>query len=703
MTDEIKALRNIGISAHIDAGKTTLTERILFYTKRIRAMHEVRGADGVGATMDSMDLERERGLTIQSAATSCSWRGARLNLIDTPGHVDFTIEVERALRVLDGAVLVLCGVAGVQSQTVTVNRQMERYRVPRIVFVNKCDRAGADPRRVVRQLREKLGLAAIPLQVPIGLESEHDGVVDLVTMEALTFEGRDGGAIKRGPIPPALEDETQAAREVLLDAAALHSDELTEAVLEGVEPPVQMVREAIRRGVLAMKLTPVLIGSAYKNRGVQPLLDAIDDYLPSPADAADEYHDLDAGNVVPIEPRADRPFLAFAFKLEDGRFGQLTYLRTYQGELRSGDVISNQRTGKSVRVGRLGRMHADTMEDISRAGPGDIVTLFGVECASGDTLTGSGLRASLTSMHVPEPVLSLSIRPVDRDSQMKMSQALRRFSREDPTFRYRVDDESGETLISGMGELHLEVYIERMRREYGAATTASPPQVAYREAITRRAPFNYTHKKQTGGSGQYGRIEGFLEPSDGDVEFEFVSRVTGGTVPTEYVPAVEKGFRAQIDEGMLIGFPVIALRVVLEDGAAHSVDSSDLAFQAAARGAFRQAYPQAAPRILEPVMKVAVDGPNEFQGAILRGLLARRGIVIGTSEERGFSTVEAEVPLCEMFGYSTDLRSSTQGKAEFSMQFARYSPVPSQLAEALRERYSERARRVGGSKEVGRG
>jgi elongation factor G len=694
MAHPISAIRNIGISAHIDAGKTTLTERILFYTKRIHAIHEVRGSDGVGATMDSMDLERERGVTIQSAATHCSWKGGHVNIIDTPGHVDFTIEVERALRVLDGAVLVLCGVAGVQSQTMTVNRQMERYGVPRLAFVNKCDRTGANPLRVAQQLKDKLGIKAVALQIPIGLEADLVGVVDLVQMKALYFDGPQGDEIRAEPIPAELEEQAQQYREELLDTAALYSDELTEAILEEAPVTPEMVQEALRQGVLSLEVTPVLMGSAYKNKGVQPLLDAVNSYLPSPSEVNNTYIDLDDDQEKPVTADETEPALAYAFKLEDGRYGQLTYLRTYQGGIRQSDVLYNQRTKQKIRVGRLGRMHADKMKELRFAGPGEIVVLFGVDCASGDTFTDGQLNASLTSMHVPEPVIKVKIKPADKTSQMNMSKALQRFTKEDPTFRCEVDAESGETLISGMGELHLEVYVERMRREYKAVVETGAPQVAYREAVTTPASFNYVHKKQTGGAGQFAKIMGQLEPADEGEEFAYVNRVTGGSVPTEYIPSVEKGFRSMLDEGLVIGFPVTGLRVVLEDGQSHSVDSSDMAFQAAARGAFRQAYFKARPQILEPIMKVAVEGPNEFQGAILRTLLSRRGIIIGTTEDSGFSVAEAEVPLSEMFGYSTDLRSATQGKAEFTMQFTRYAPVPAQIAQELEEKYAKRAKRA---------
>ena len=692
MQSRIEKIRNIGISAHIDAGKTTLTERILFYTRRIHAIHEVRGKDGVGATMDSMELEKERGITIQSASTYCEWHGHHVNIIDTPGHIDFTMEVERALRVLDGAVLVLCGVAGVQSQTFTVNRQMERYGVPRIAFVNKCDRMGADPLKVASRLRSKLGLNAVPVQIPIGAQADFQGVVDLVTMEALYFDGPNGEQIRREAIPAELADQAAKARETLVDAASMFSDELLEAALEGNVDPDQL-RSAIRRGTLSMELVPVLMGTAYKNKGVQPLLDAVVSYLPAPYEVGNTYHDVDENETKDVDALSDDRLLAYAFKLEDGRYGQLTYLRIYQGRLAKGATMVNQRTGQKLRVGRLGRMHADEMEDITEATAGDIVVLFGVDCASGDTFTDGNLRAHMSSMHVPDPVIRLSIKPVDRASKMGLAKALGRFTKEDPTFRASVDPESGETVISGMGELHLDVYIERMRREYGVQVEVGAPQVAYREAVTKRADFDYQHKKQTGGSGQYAKIIGYIEPAQ-EEDYEFVNEVHGGSVPTEYIPSVEKGFAAMMNKGLVIGFPVTSLRVVLTDGKAHSVDSSDMAFQAAARGAFLQAYPKAAPKILEPLMRVVVEGPAEFQGAILRTLMGRRGIIVASGEDNGFATVEAEVPLSEMFGYSTELRSSTQGKAEFTMEFARYAQVPEAVAQDLRKRYEERVRGV---------
>ncbi len=689
MKRDLEKVRNIGISAHIDSGKTTLTERILYYTRRIHAIHEVRGKDGVGATMDSMELEKERGITIQSAATFCSWKGHDINIIDTPGHVDFTIEVERALRVLDGAVLILCSVGGVQSQSITVNRQMTRYKVPRIAFVNKCDRTGANPYRVTQQIRDKLELNAVMLQIPIGLESDLEGVVDLISMKAVYFDGEQGDEVRYEEIPDHLRDEAEEKREELLDAVSMFSDELMEAMLEEQEIPEEMIHEAVRRGTLSLEFAPVMIGSAYKNKGVQPLLDAVNRYLPCPTDIENTAYDLDNDEAeVVVSNNPDDPLVALAFKLEDGRYGQLTYIRTYQGTLRKGDTIVNSRTGKKVKVGRLVRLHANEMEEIEEAGSGDIVALFGIDCASGDTFCAPGINWSMSSMHVPAPVISLAIRPVDNKAQSNMSKALNRFSKEDPTFRTYVDHETNETIISGMGELHLEVYIERMKREYNAEVEVGAPQVAYRETITRQADFDYTHKKQTGGSGQYGRVAGYMEPLE-EGEYEFVDEIVGGVIPREFISSCDKGFQKSLDKGTLIGAPITGVRVVINDGAAHSVDSSDVAFQQAAVGAFRQGYAKAGPVIMEPIMKVAVEGPSEFQGAIMGSLNQRRGMIVGTFEEGNYTVVEAEMPLAEMFGYSTTLRSLTQGKAEFTMEFATYKQVPKSIADELVKAYED--------------
>jgi elongation factor G len=691
-TKDLSLIRNIGISAHIDSGKTTLTERILYYTKRIHKISEVKGKDGAGATMDFMELEKERGITIQSAATYTSWNDHHINIIDTPGHVDFTIEVERALRVLDGAILVLCGVAGVQSQSLTVDRQMRRYKVPRVAFINKLDRSGANPRRVTEQLREKLAHNAVMMQIPIGVEAKHEGVIDLVTMEAVHFDGDQGETIRRGPIPAELQDEADAARETMLDAVSMFSDELMEAILEG-KVGEDLIHAAVRKGTLSRELTPVFMGSAYKNKGVQLLLDAVVRYLPNPLDVENTAVDLSADEapiVLPSDPQ--KPLVALAFKLEEGRYGQLTYTRVYQGTLSKGGNIENQRSGRRHKVGRLVRMHADSMEDIESASAGDIVALFGIECASGDTFTDGSISVAMSSMHVPAPVVSIAIKPKDTKAQDNLAKALGRFVREDPTFRTHVDKESNETVISGMGELHLDVYIERMKREYKVEVQTGAPQVAYRETISQKAEFSYVHKKQTGGSGQYGKVAGYIEPlPEGDERvWEFVNDVRGGAIPTEYMPAVEKGFASALDKGRLIGFPTIGVRVVVNDGQSHAVDSSEMAFIAAARGAFRSCYGAAKPIILEPVMKLSVEGPAEFQGAALKTIMQRRGTVIGTTEEAGFCRVDAEVPLAEMFGYATDLRSQTQGKAEFSMEFARYLPCPNEVTKELLEKYADR-------------
>ncbi|MDP2306903.1 MAG: elongation factor G [Pseudomonadota bacterium] len=694
MISDLSLIRNIGISAHIDSGKTTLTERILFYTGRIHAIHEVKGKDGVGATMDSMDLERERGITIQSAATHAQWKNSlsadgpeySINIIDTPGHVDFTIEVERALRVLDGAILVLCAVAGVQSQSLTVDRQMRRYNVPRLAFVNKCDRQGANPYRVRQQLKEKLGHNAVMLQLPIGLEEKHIGHVDLVKMRAFTFSGDNGEIITQSDIPEDMADEAKAYREELLDNVSMFSDALTEQILEENVQEETLV-EAIRRATIALKLVPVFVGSAYKNKGVQRLFDGVLAYLPTPTDVVNEAVDLahdEAKLIIPCDPNGR--MLALAFKLEDGRYGQLTYLRLYSGQIRRGDTIVNARSGQKLKVGRLVRMHSNEMQDIEDACAGDIIGLFGVDCFSGDTFHDGSLDIAMSSMHVPAAVIDLTIKPKNQTATSNMSKALRRFSKEDPTFRVSSDPETGETIISGMGELHLEVYVERMKREYQAEVLTSPPRVAYRETISQRADFNYTHKKQTGGSGQYGRVAGWLEPIEGK-NYEFLDDIVGGSIPREFITSCDKGFKKMLEKGELIGAPVVNVRCAINDGAAHQVDSSDIAFQLAAMGAFREAYPKAKPVVLEPIMKVGIEGPAEFHGQMVGTIMQRRGIIIGSSESDGFSQLEAEVPLAEMFGYSTTLRSATQGKAEFSMEFARYSVAPNNVTDDLVKKY----------------
>jgi len=693
MESDIAKVRNIGISAHIDSGKTTLTERILFYTKRIHAIHDVKGKDGVGATMDSMELEKERGITIASAATFCEWDDHEINIIDTPGHVDFTIEVERSLRVLDGAILVLCSVGGVQSQSITVDQQMKRYKVPCIAFVNKCDRSGANPFRVIKQLKEKLGHNAIAMQIPIGLEADLQGVIDLVTMQAMYFDGEKGEDLRIEAIPAALQEEAEQRREELIDVASMFSDELMEAALEGTVSNELLV-QALRTGTLTREITPVFMGSAYKNKGIQPLLDGLTQLLPCPTDVVNEALDASQDEKpIVLKAEADKPLVALAFKLEDGQYGQLTYIRVYQGMLSKGLTVINVRTGKKIKIGRLVRMHADQMEDIEAIPSGYIGALFGVDCASGDTFAAPELNLTMTSMYVPEPVISLAIVPKDNQAQNNMSKALNRFTKEDPTFQAYVSDETGDTIISGMGELHLEVYIERMRREYDAVVETGMPRVAYRETITKRADFNYTHKKQTGGAGQFGRIAGYLEPTT-EADFVFDNKITGGSIPTQFIPACQKGFQGCMAKGPKMGYPVTGVKVVINDGASHAVDSSDKAFQAAARGAFRETYPKAKPVIHEPIMKVVAETPTEFQGSVMGSLNQRRGMIVGSQDEGVMCVIEALIPLSEMFGYSTVLRSLTQGKAQFTMEFSNYKQVPQAIAEELVKKAAEEKKSV---------
>ncbi len=690
---DISKMRNIGISAHIDSGKTTLSERILFYCNKIHAIHEVRGKDGVGAVMDNMELERERGITIQSAATQVTWKDITINLIDTPGHVDFTVEVERSLRVLDGAILVLCAVGGVQSQSITVDRQLKRYHVPRIAFINKCDRTGANPFKVRMQLREKLGLNAVMLEIPIGLEDKLEGVVDLVTMKAVYFDGDQGTELRYTDIPAHLKADAEKYREELIDAATLFDDDLAELYLGGEDIPEDLLHEAIRKGTLSEQLVPVMMGSAHKNKGIQVLLDAVQRYLPDPTEINNVALDLDKNEEeVPLKSDPDLPTVALGFKLEDGQYGQLTYVRIYQGTLKKGEELYNTRARKKFKVGRLVRMNSKEMEDISEGAAGDIVALFGIECASGDTFCSPQVNYAMTSMFVPEPVISLSINPKDKKAADQMSKALNRFTKEDPTFQTFVDPESNETIIKGMGELHLEVYVERMKREYKCEVETGKPQVAYREAIGQRAEFNYTHKKQTGGSGQYGRVAGYIEPIE-EKDYEFVDAIKGGAIPNEYIPSCDKGFKEAMKKGSLIHFPIVNVRCVINDGASHAVDSSDVAFQLAALGAFREAYGKAKPCILEPIMKVVVEGPSEFSGNIFASINQRRGIITSSTEDGAFSAVEAEVPLSEMFGYSTVLRSLTQGKAEFTMEFLKYGKVPSSVSDQLQKDYEEKRRK----------
>jgi elongation factor G len=695
----LKSTRNIGISAHIDSGKTTLTERILYYTGKIHKMEEVRGG-GDGATMDFMELEREKGITITSAATSVYWRDHTINIIDTPGHVDFTVEVERSLRVLDGAVLVLCAVAGVQSQSITVDRQMKRYGVPRLAFINKMDRVGADPFKGIKDLKVKLGLNAVAMQIPIGSESAFRGVVDLVRMKALYNEGTQGETVVEKEIPVELRPAAEARRQELLEAVSMFDEELMEDVLEERAIAEDRIHRAVAAGARSLELVPVYMGSAFKNAGVQALIDGICLYLPSPLDAAPTKAKV-VGNEekeVLLVPDPAKPLVCMAFKLQEEEFGQLTYTRIYQGTMSKGDAIINSRTGKKVRVGRLVRMHANDRVNIDQARAGDIIAMIGVDCASGDTFCHEGVNVTCESMFVPDQVISYSIAPKETKHVDKVGKALARFMKEDPTFSVRTDEESGETIISGMGELHLDVYIERIQREYHVGLVVGPPQVNYREAITRRAEFHTIHKKQTGGSGQFAVVIGDIEPlqpaeADGE-EFLFEDHVKGGNIPSEYIGSCEKGFRDVIGKGPLAEFPLVGIKVNLRDGKSHDVDSSDMAFRICARTAMRQAVQQASPCLLEPIMKVEVETPEEFQGAVIGDLSSRRGIITGLETREKTTVINASVPLSEMFGYATALRSSTAGKATYTMEFEKYAHLPKiQEAEVIAKRAADKAAR----------
>ncbi|MGD0901048.1 MAG: elongation factor G [Thermoguttaceae bacterium] len=675
---DLSKLRNIGISAHIDSGKTTLSERILYYTGRIHRMQEVHG-DGSGATMDHMDLEKERGITITSAATSVRWQDALINLIDTPGHVDFTVEVERSLRVLDGAILVLCAVGGVQAQSLTIDRQMRRYRVPRLAFINKMDRTGGNPHKVVEQLRGKLGCDAVLLQLPIGSEADFQGVVDLVRREALYFDGANGETVRREGVPSEMAGEVERARQHLLEALSIYSDEILELLLTEQSVPLALIDGVIRQATLSQQLTPVLLGSAYRNKGVQPLLDAVVRYLPSPLDCpvVARGH-RDPHKEVPLAADPAKPTVAMAFKMVEDPYGTLTFMRIYQGSFAKGGTYYNQRTGRKERFSRIVRMHADQREDVESASAGDIVAVLGLEAASGDTFASEYPYCTLESMYVPEPVIKMAIAPANRDGADRLSKALHRFSREDPTLRITTDEETGETLIAGMGELHLEIYVERIRREFRVEVEVGAPKVNYREAPTQPCEFNTRHRKQTGGSGQYAHIVGRMEPLPEDAEepFVFEEEIVGGRIPKQFIPAIEKGFRQSVHKGPVAGYPVVGLKVIVEDGTYHEVDSSDLAFQTCARTAMRENFPRTRPVLLEPVMKIEIECPGQFQGSVVGNLTARRGMVIGTEMDGPNVRIEGEVPLAETFGYSTDLRSMTQGQGTFTLELVRYGRLP---------------------------
>jgi len=690
----ISNTRNIGISAHIDSGKTTLTERILYYAGKIHKIEEVRGR-GSGATMDHMELEKEKGITITSAATTVDWGDKKINIIDTPGHVDFTVEVERSLRVLDGAILVLCGVAGIQSQSITVDRQMKRYKVPRLAFINKLDRMGANPEKGIQGIRDVLGLNAVAMQIPIGLEENLEGVIDLVSMKAIYFDGEKGDTIRYEEIPYHLNDQAQESRDEMLEAVSMFDDQMMEDLLEENEISESLIHQAVCKGVRSLEFCPVFLGSAFKNRGVQPLLDAVTRYLPSPLEVEPSYAtDLGSGEKLALACDPEKPTVAMAFKLTEEQFGQLTYTRIYQGSLNKGDQIVNSRTGRKLRVGRMVRMHSNDRENTDNAEAGDIIAMVGVECASGDTFCGEGIKVTCESIFTPEPVISLAVRGEDNEQQMKMSKALGRFMREDPTFHVRTDQESGETVISGMGELHLDIYIERMRREYAVDVIVGAPQVNYREAITSTADFDHLHKKQTGGSGQYAGVTGTIEPLPEDHEngFEFVNQIFGGAIPSEHIPACEKGFKDVMEKGPLASFPMVGVKVTLNDGKYHDVDSSDLAYQLASRTAMRDAVKKSSPVLMEPVMKVEVETPSDFQGSVIGDLSSRRGVIYGTEVNGDDTVINAGVPLGEMFGYATQLRSLTSGKANYSMEFEKYNRCPTFVQEKVIKERAEKLR-----------
>ncbi len=693
---DLSKVRNIGISAHIDSGKTTLSERILFYSGRIHAMHEVKGRDG-GATMDHMDLEREKGITITAAATQVQWGDYTVNLIDTPGHVDFTVEVERSLRVLDGAVLVLCAVGGVQSQSLTVDRQMKRYRIPRIAFVNKMDRVGANPFKVTQQIKEKLHVIPVPIQLPMGAESDFAGVIDLVTMQAVYFDGEDGETVRREPIPEGYVEQASTARQEMLETLSLFDDKLMEALLEERDLPVDQIRALIREATLSQEITPVMMGTAYRNKGVQELLEAVTYYLPSPLDRTVIVMNVDHKKVegeaedaakVTLTKSEKDPLVCMAFKTVVEQFGQLTFMRIYQGSMIKGDSYTNTRTGKRQRFGRIVRMHANDRKDIDFAGPGDIVAAVGVECASGDTYCGEPVTYALESIFVPEPVIRLSIEAAERDGADKLSKALERFRREDPTFRVQSDPETGEILIAGMGQLHLEIYTERIKREYKVECIVGEPKVAYKETPTKAVDFNYKHKKQTGGSGQYAHIVGKMTPLPDNAKetFVFLNEVTQGRIPKEYIPPVEDGMRISLVKGPLCECEVVGVQIQLEDGSYHDVDSSEMAFRICGQSAMREILKDAKLGLLEPIMKLEVEVPEEYQGGVCGHLSSKRGLITETATNMGLGVINAEVPLAEMFDYANELRSMTQGKGGFTMEFCKYKLLPRSLQDDVVEK-----------------
>jgi elongation factor G len=696
--------RNFGIIAHIDAGKTTTTERILYYTGKSHKIGEVH--DGA-ATMDWMEQEQERGITITSAATTTFWERTvdagvtglsdkfRFNIIDTPGHVDFTIEVERSLAVLDGAVVLLDGNAGVEPQTETVWRQADRYKVPRIVFVNKMDKTGADFFNCVRMIRERTGANPLPIQLPIGAEDKLEGIIDLLTMEEWVWQGEDLGASwKRQPIRDSLAKQAAEMRGTLVEMAVEQDDEVMEAYLEGNEPSVEKLRELIRKGTLAIAFVPILCGSSFKNKGVQPMLNAVIDYLPNPLDVP-PYMGFAPGDEtetrnIPRSADDAQPFSALAFKIMNDPFvGSLTFTRIYSGQLKKGDQMINSTKERRERVGRMMMMHAINREEIDEAFAGDIIALAGLkETTTGDTLCDPANQVVLETMTFPEPVIEIAVEPKSKADQEKMGIALARLAAEDPSFRVETDLESGQTIMKGMGELHLDILVDRMRREFKVEANIGAPQVAYRETISREAEIDYTHKKQTGGTGQFARVKLIITPTEPGEGYSFESKVVGGSVPKEYIPGVEKGIKSVMDSGPLAGFPVIDFKVALVDGAFHDVDSSVLAFEIAARAGMREGLKKAGAKLLEPIMKVEVVTPEEYTGGVIGDLTSRRGMVQGQDSRGNANVINAFVPLANMFGYINNLRSMTSGRANFSMSFDHYDAVPQNISDEIQKKYA---------------
>jgi len=684
-TTPLDRYRNIGIMAHIDAGKTTTTERILYYTGRSYKLGEVH--EGT-ATMDWMEQEQERGITITSAATTCFWNDHRINIIDTPGHVDFTIEVERSLRVLDGAVTVFDSVAGVEPQSETVWRQADKYGVPRICFVNKMDRIGANYFRCIEMIKDRLGAVPLVTQLPIGVESEFVGIVDLVTMRAIRWQEETLGAkFDIVEIPADLADQAAEYRKTLVELAVEQDDAVLEKYLAGTVPDAETLRRCIRKGTISYAFVPVLCGSAFKNKGVQPLLDAVVEYLPAPTDVtAVEGTKMGSDEIVVRRCSDDEPFAGLAFKIMTDPFvGSLTFVRVYSGVLPSGTAVLNSVKDNRERIGRMLQMHANHREDIKEARAGDIVALAGLKnTTTGDTLCDPSAPVVLERMEFPDPVIEIAVEPKTKGDQEKMGQALARLATEDPSFRVAVDHESGQTIIKGMGELHLEIIVDRMKREFKVEANIGAPQVAYRETISRAANVDYTHKKQTGGSGQYARVKMRFDPLPPGSGFEFENDVVGGTVPKEYIPGVEKGVKGSLDNGVLAGFPVIDLKVTLTDGAYHEVDSSALAFEIAARAAMKEGLAKAAPKLLEPIMKVEVVTPRDYMGDVIGDLNSRRGRITGQDQRGNAEVINAMVPLANMFGYVNNLRSMSQGRAQYTMHFDHYEQVPQAVADEVR-------------------